>query len=113
MPRLAVVAALTALTTAAHAGAAGTVTGTVRFAGAAPARGHVHRDTDPYCAGVAEDDAVVVIDGKVNQKACTYTPHAIDLVIGRAGHVVEIACDVHSWMHAVVQAPATLTYGAP
>jgi uncharacterized protein (DUF2141 family) len=171
MPRLAVVAALTTLASTARAAPAGkltgSVTGTVRFEGAAPARGHVRRDTDPYCAGVVDDDGVIITNGAVkdvvvrikngsfpvdkapppapaliDQRACTYTPHVLGLVVGQAlavrnsdgtfhnvhgqiagqlawnrpaapgdpdlalavaarpGDVVEIACDVHPWMHA-------------
>ncbi|HET9623075.1 MAG TPA: hypothetical protein VFP84_17000 [Kofleriaceae bacterium] len=163
MLRLAAVAAL--MVGSVTAGRAGPVTGTVRFDGEPPARPVVKRDGDPRCAGDAPSDDLVVTAGKVrdvlvrikngslpaapppapaviDQRACTYTPHVIGIVVGqklsvrnsdgtfhnvhgtiggtlawnrpaaagdpalaldvpaRAGDVVELACDVHPWMHA-------------
>jgi plastocyanin len=102
MPRLAVVAAL--MVGSITAGHAGGVKGTVRFDGAAPTREVVRRTGD--CGEAAPADDLVVTDGKlrdvlirikngqlpavappapavIDQKACTYTPHVIGIVVGQ------------------------------
>ena len=92
-------------------GSTGSVKGTVTFEGEPPDRPKLRRDTDPICAKLeALADDVIVTKGKLkdvlvrvkngslpapkapaaalppallDQKACTYTPHVLGLVVGQ------------------------------
>lgn len=110
---LLVVIAVAAASASAHAGGGGsTITGTVRWKGAAPARAPLDRSSDPVCARTPRDSEDVVVDhGRVKdvlvriangaagahaapttpavlaQDACMYAPRVLGIV---AGQPVEI-----------------------
>jgi len=109
MVRIAALLMIVALSSAAQAGPAGVIRGTVVFDGAPPERAKLRRDSDPYCARTEMvSDDIVVTQGKladvlvrikrgpgparsaapppparIDQKDCRYTPRVLGVLAGQ------------------------------